>query len=244
MSVEITVTQENIKEFPLHCHDKWEYMLYTNGTGFLKTDSGVNYKFSPDTFIAVPPNKVHGSSSGDYFVNICIHSNKKLLLGENNFTVIENVNEEVKILFRLISKVYFGEKNNAETVNYLLFALANLLKKSTNETEIQKAVSLVHSYISENFQAVDCDINSVVNSYGFSDDYFRIQFEKRYDLTPYQYLIQLRMNYAKMLLETYGSSLKVYEIARLCGYKDGLYFSKQFKNYFGISPQLFKFKGE
>ncbi len=238
MSLEITATKENIKEFPLHAHNTWEYMLYIKGNGCLKTDSEKSYKFAPDTFIAVPPGHIHGSSSDDCFVNICIHTGKKLIPGEDAFVYIEKVSEEVKSLYKLIHKSYFGD-SSSETVNYLLMALANFLKSSSFDTDVEKAAKEVYGIISENFQNTDFNISESIEKCGFSDDYFRIQFKKMYGLTPYQYLIQLRMNYAKMLLETYGASLKIYEIARLCGYKDGLYFSKQFKKYYKTSPEIF-----
>ena len=47
-------------------------------------------------------------------------------------------------------------------------------------------------------------------------------------------LIKKRMEVAHALLTT--SSLKIYEVARQCGYSDQHYFSFCFKKYYGVSP--------
>ncbi len=237
MSIEVTVTQKNIKQFPIHRHDRWEYMLYTQGNGVLKTDKE-DIVFSQSTFIAVPPGRQHGSLSENYFVNVCIHSDIAIL-PISDFAVIHNVSDEIASLFSLISKAYFGDKRSP-AAEHLLSALACMLPPESCESEIQKAVREVHEYIAEHFRCAECDIAAEIERRGFSDDYFRIEFGKKYATTPYRHLIALRMSYARLLLRTYGQSLKTYEIARLCGYKDGLYFSKQFKKYYGESPENFK----
>lgn len=63
---------------------------------------------------------------------------------------------------------------------------------------------------------------------------FRI-FVKGLGISPQQYLIELRMNKARSLLEKY--SLSVSQTAYSTGYTDPAHFSRVFKNKFGISPK-------
>ena len=58
MDILVTVTRENTRVFPMHNHAVWEVMLYTAGTGALKTDAG-DFSFHADTVIAVPPRLRH-----------------------------------------------------------------------------------------------------------------------------------------------------------------------------------------
>ncbi len=242
MNTEITITKENTSQFPIHTHDKWEYMLYIKGKGLLKTDRG-DYPFCENTFIAVAPFVKHGSCSDGQFVNICIHTDKKLSVIENDITLIENATEEIGMLFRLIGKAYFEKGKASRSVEYLILALEDFLSENQPLAGAQGDILKIHNYILENFQSSECDISSAVGKSGFSDDYCRIMHKRVYGLTPHEYLVKLRMEYAKVLLESYGSDLKILEIAQLCGYKDSLYFSRQFKKYYGASPKEYKSEG-
>ena len=72
--IHITITQKNVKVFPVHSHDTWEYICYEEGEGVLETEEG-NIPFKPGTVICVQSNCKHGSKSENYFKNICIHTN-------------------------------------------------------------------------------------------------------------------------------------------------------------------------
>lgn len=56
--------------------------------------------------------------------------------------------------------------------------------------------------------------------------------------SPNQYLIQIRIRRAKELLES--SSLNMGEIASVLGYESPLYFSRQFKQFQGVSPKHYR----
>jgi len=59
-------------------------------------------------------------------------------------------------------------------------------------------------------------------------------FHTRFNQTLWDYLIQQRMEYAKILLLKKGVSIK--EVPLLCGYSDLPYFYRVFKKYFGTTP--------
>ena len=56
--------------------------------------------------------------------------------------------------------------------------------------------------------------------------------------SPNQYLIQIRIRRAKELLES--SRLNMGEIASVLGYESPLYFSRQFKQFLGVSPRNYR----
>ncbi len=53
-------------------------------------------------------------------------------------------------------------------------------------------------------------------------------------ISPYSYLIRIRMERAKALLLT--GEMNVREVAFLCGYNDPLYFSRAFSKHYGVPP--------
>lgn len=64
------------------------------------------------------------------------------------------------------------------------------------------------------------------------------KFKKELGTTPSQYLILLRLRYAKQLLLNHPYS--VTEIAELCGYSNPYYFTNAFHRYSGMSPTEFR----
>ena len=62
-------------------------------------------------------------------------------------------------------------------------------------------------------------------------------FALKYKISPKQYILQLKMNYACDLLRCGEYSIS--QIADICGYSDIYTFSRQFKVAFGLSPTAF-----
>ena len=74
--------------------------------------------------------------------------------------------------------------------------------------------------------------------YFFSIEYLTKLFKNRYHYSIYEYVLKLRMERAKELLE--NKENKIIDIAERLGYADNHYFSKAFRNYYGISPSQFR----
>ena len=68
--------------------------------------------------------------------------------------------------------------------------------------------------------------------------HFHKVFVKCFSLSPYRYMLLKRLSDAKELL--LGSDLSIKEIAKRTGYANNFYFSKVFKDEFGISPKKFR----
>jgi AraC-like DNA-binding protein len=68
--------------------------------------------------------------------------------------------------------------------------------------------------------------------------YFIREFKKKYNVSPYQYLISRRLDEAQHLLHQKEISIK--QICTKVGYEDVSSFSKLFKRRFGISPENYR----
>ena len=68
-----------------------------------------------------------------------------------------------------------------------------------------------------------------------SEVYFRKIFMNRFGVSPKEYIIQKRIEYAKQLLATGQFSVK--ETAELCGYSEPCQFSREFAKRVGRSPK-------
>jgi len=69
---------------------------------------------------------------------------------------------------------------------------------------------------------------------GYSKLYFERLFKRLTGETPAAYLLQQRLAHALELLR--HTSLRVYEIAEHCGFRDSAYFCRIFRRKFGIPP--------
>ena len=80
----------------------------------------------------------------------------------------------------------------------------------------------------------DLSLSGVSEQLHVSPNYLSANMKKYAGDTFMNLLIKKRMEVAHALLTT--SSLKIYEVARQCGYSDQHYFSFCFKKYYGVSP--------
>lgn len=59
-------------------------------------------------------------------------------------------------------------------------------------------------------------------------------FHKTFGVSPYQYLLRLRLKHAEELLQT--SDLRLHQIAEYCGFANQHHLSKVYRQKFGVSP--------
>jgi len=86
------------------------------------------------------------------------------------------------------------------------------------------------------------DLTFLSNEVLLSVDYIRHEFKKHYGVSPLQYLIKKRVDYAKHLLITSPMSIK--QVAYQCGFENEYYFSRLFKKLTGISPRQYRLSDE
>lgn len=68
-----------------------------------------------------------------------------------------------------------------------------------------------------------------------SPNHFRLLFQRDLRCSPQRYLMRLRLRRARSLVV--GSELSFKEIAAMTGFADPLFFSRQYRLFFGISPR-------
>lgn len=88
--------------------------------------------------------------------------------------------------------------------------------------------------INRNFTKNDLSIKDLAELCGISETYFRRIFMDTFSISPKEYIINLRIAYAKHLLET--EEFSVTDVAQMCGYLEPCHFSREFKKHLGISP--------
>ena len=107
--------------------------------------------------------------------------------------------------------------------------------KSENLQDSQK--SIIKKYIKENYKR-DLSAGDVAGILGYSDVYFSKIFKQLFDDTFINYLTNLRIEKAKVLLKDVSFNIK--EVGASVGYTDSNYFTKVFKRAVGMSPSEYR----
>ena len=89
--------------------------------------------------------------------------------------------------------------------------------------------------IERDFTDPNLTVASLSSMCQMSEVYFRKIFLLGFGISPKEYLIGKRMEYAKQLLML--GEFEVSKIAELCGYSEPCHFSREFKKRFGVSPK-------
>lgn len=127
----------------------------------------------------------------------------------------------------------------------LFYELINSNKESKKEqlSYIDGHILNAKQYIYNNYQ-FQISVNDIASNVGVTPNYLANIFQKYEKMTTKQFLIKVRMENAKSMLLT--RKLKIKDISKSVGYANQLYFSNEFKKYFGEYPleMLKKFKDE
>jgi AraC-like DNA-binding protein len=143
-------------------------------------------------------------------------------------------------LFSLLRQLteLWGEPNAAVTLQMKTLVYSALSEmfasaQSIRQTDAHGVVGDAKTYIEQHY-GESHTLRELSARYGLSGKYFSDVFKKHTGIGPIDYLIACRLEQARKLLEDTECSVR--EIGRSVGYKDALYFSRQFKRRFGSSP--------
>lgn len=121
----------------------------------------------------------------------------------------------------------------------LFYQLISLLVKGTEsdyttteqKAQILPAVEYLEKYMFDS----RLKISHLPEMCKLSAPTFRRLFLSQFGVSPKKYMIRQRMRRAKAVLES-GEYESIGEVARMVGYEDPLYFSRHFKEFYGIPP--------
>ena len=100
---------------------------------------------------------------------------------------------------------------------------------------LQRVVERMHLEL-----ASDLTLSKLASESGYSRAHFLRMFRVATGQTPHQYLLELRLERAKQLINKDSSSLT--EIAASCGFASHTSFSKAFRRRFSMTPSLYRRK--
>ncbi|HJD46804.1 MAG TPA: response regulator [Candidatus Mediterraneibacter norfolkensis] len=113
--------------------------------------------------------------------------------------------------------------------------LLNLMQEKQKDT-VPNAAEMMKKYIDKHYsEGISLDL--LAEQVHMNPTYLSVAFKKAEGLTYSSYLTQVRLRHATELLEK-GEKAK--DVCEKVGYLDYRYFNKQFKKYYGMTPDTYK----
>lgn len=157
-------------------------------------------------------------------------------------------NRHIPVLFRKIQLALKSRKSNAQlkATGYLSLLLgeycealsAPVVTGLVAEDESDRIVQQAIHYLSTQY-AEPITIEMMAESLGYNRAYLSRMFKQHTKVTPVTFLLKLRVDKARLLLRE-RLELTIEQIAASVGFYDPLYFSKQFRRWYGVSPSEYR----
>jgi len=157
-------------------------------------------------------------------------------------------NRRMSVLFRHIQQALHTKQSNAQlkACGYLQLLLGEYCGLLTHaaaddvvaDVESDRIVQQAIHYLSTQY-AEPITIELMAESIGYNRAYLSRLFKRHTKVTPVAFLQKLRVDKARLLLRE-RLELTVEQIAASVGFHDPLYFSKQFRRWYGVSPTEYR----
>lgn len=223
-----------------HIHNSWELIYCTGGSGTLYFD-GQTIGYQENDVAVIPPFLPHSNQSEQGFTNIHINLTDTTLTGSEPMLIHGDANG---FLLDAFSASFFYYSTGTEPRALLLQAYGPLIAAfltgsqpahTHSETVWEVINSILHNYPDPQY-----DLNAYLHSLPYNPEYLKKLFKRETGMTPLQYLTNRRLEDAASILSVQYGVSDISEAARLCGFKDPLYFSRLFKRKYGVSPSYYR----
>ena len=102
-----------------------------------------------------------------------------------------------------------------------------------SRSNLTPAIQYMHTHLAEKISIEDLAKRCGMNKTLFFND-----FKQQFGTTPLEYLLQLRIEYAKKIMS--DPTLTISEVCYECGFNSVNYFIKVFKRLVGITPKMYR----
>jgi len=148
-------------------------------------------------------------------------------------------NEKLGMLFKKLFAAWVGKGDGYyfESLSILYKIFAELQNDNYVPRSHYARIKPAIDRIRDRFLSEELSISELATACGIKESYFLRLFKEKFGISPKKYIIQLKINHACELLRLQRYS--VTQIAEMCGFSDVYFFSRQFKQYMGITPTEF-----
>ena len=227
--------------YPPHLHQSFELILVTSGQMTVVVDEN-EYALTEGESVLIFPNQTHSMTSTESTHTLFIFSpqfiqafwtEKKSFVPENNKVSLDRYMTE--------KLTGLSAESSKFEIKGALYSVAAEFDKGAvyRKTSRDKETLLVKifGYVERNFKK-DCSLSALTASVGYNAEYVSRNFKSKTNISYNQYLNVCRLNHAAHMLRNTD------ETALTCalesGYTSLRTFNRNFKLYYGITPQEYR----
>lgn len=148
---------------------------------------------------------------------------------------------------------YILKPISKDDVSQIILKLVNILDEENKKSKLEEVIeninieeiaieneykSKILNIFDREYTNINFSLTLLADELNLSNGYLSNLFKKNFGISFQDFLLQKRMEKAKILLLT--TNLKNYQIAENIGIEDVNYFISKFKKYYGISPKQYK----
>lgn len=236
-----------------HFHSDYSIVYVTEGIHIFENE---NEKFQvyKDEIRLINPNELHKTDNTNWkYINFLL---PKYYVESIASTLYEKNTKEIKFntivkdkkaneLFKILDNVLNKKETEdieidtfiIEFIEYLILNHSlNIKPYFNNSIENSSILNEVKNYLEINF-AEKVSLENISEEIGYNKFYLLREFKKEFNITPYQYLLILRANKAKEMIQ---KNISLSEVAYSCGFSDQSSMIKTFKKIYNYTPSLVK----
>lgn len=231
-----------------HYHSLYEIYFLEEGNCTYIIDDKL-YNVEPGDIVIIPDGIIHHTKYDKIKHSRILINCARVYIPDSIQSIISSgnyfyrnpfiVNEIKKILEKIENEYNLKDSFSDEIISCFTHSLFYLLLRNTESCididDGNRIIELTVSYIRENF-STDITLSSLANKFSISPEHLSRLFKKETGLGFSKYLNSLRLQYAEQLLKS-SERQSITQVAEICGFEDSNYFSKKFKEVYGISPK-------
>lgn len=241
----------------VHIHDFWEISLIIKGSLEHKINDK-KYELKERDIVLVRPQDKHQvytkpDNVAEFYNFVIRESFFKQFLDSINKSLYEEFlkSENIcincdEIMFQqlrsLLGCIYtMEEKDYKEKQKYLEIIIARILSDVlARKTEIKRGNFLVEEILDymRAIENMSCTLADVARTFGYCSEHILRVFQKNGLDTPSKEWKKIKMTYASNMLA--DTSHTIMDISQMIGINNVNYFSKIFKEFFGVSPSQYR----
>lgn len=207
-------------------------------------------EFKPEiVFMDINMPKIDGLTAAKKIKNIAPETKVVIITGYNYFDYAQTA-------IKIGVEDYILKPISKKDVSELIVKLVSALQEERKDKEVEKVLEqikttdidrdikknnskfLIQNIIEDNYTDSQFTLSALSEKLDLSSGYLSILFKKNFGIAFQDYLLQKRMEKAKLLLLT--TELKNYEISEQVGFEDVNYFITKFKKYYQITPKQYR----
>lgn len=230
-----------------HIHESYEVILTLEGEG-ISVIGTKEYPFVPGTIHIIPPRTIHSKTSASGFRDIFFHTDlmhpgnasslQKAL--HHPVTLADDAAHTMRGLMTIMLVRYLKLKKYDPILESMYRSAVLQLNEWYENAPTDSVVDTILHHLASSFNDPEFSVTDALYATGYSKDYIRRRFFAATGKTPGEYLTNLRIQYAKQLLQQQSQlHLSIAEIGSMSGYYDESYFSRIFRKKEGMPPTAY-----